>query len=73
MDTVSNNNLMSNEGDLTQNEEQDTNVELTIKEQNEFLDKLEKEVVLKHLPKIIAISEKIYSFKGVHEALSESD
>jgi hypothetical protein len=40
--------------------------ELTIKEFHEFTEKVQKEVIAKHLPDIEALSKKIFNFKGIN-------
>jgi hypothetical protein len=44
--------------------EEDDRIELTIKEYQEFTAKLQSEVLDKHLPQIMELSEKIFTFKG---------
>lgn len=45
--------------------DEDERIELTLKEYQEFTAKLQAEVLLKHLPTIHALGDKIFTFKGL--------
>lgn len=68
---ISNNEDHSHQDQAHMNNEEDEGIDLSVKESQEFVEKLNKECIGKHLTEITDLANNIFAFKGIKTPLSE--